>query len=584
MTMIGRLLGYLRPYVWPKFVVAVICMVAYSGTNGVMPFLVRSVFDDIFLGHRRDLILLLPFVIVTVFVFRGVTHYFQSYLMEWIGQRIIADVRSQLNRHFLSLSLSFYTRTPTGALLSRMTNDVALMRSALTDAVASIGKDLTSLLVLIAVAFVMDWQLALIAFVVFPVTVLPLLSLSKRLQSFTRRGQVGLGNLSSLLQESISGNRVVKAFGMEAYEARRFDEENERLVRVSVKAARIKAFTIPMMEVLASVGIAGVLWYGGNSVLDGSRTAGSFIAFFTALILLYDPFKGLTKTNNVIQQGLAASGRIFEMIDLPPDVADRPGAVSIDRFEDSIRFEQVGFRYESEPVLHGVDLTLRRGEVVALVGRSGAGKSSLADLIPRFYDVTAGRITLDGHDLADVRVESLRSKIAIVTQMTFLFNDTARSNIAYGRVGHPNEKVEAAARAANAHHFLSGLPQGYDTVIGELGLKLSGGQRQRVAIARALLKDAPILILDEATSALDSESERLVQQAIERLMEGRTTLVIAHRLSTVRRATRIVVLDRGRIVEEGTHSELLALGGEYRRLHDLQFRDEPIELEGREEA
>ena len=575
MKLYVRLLGYLRPYLWPRFTLAVVFMVLYSSTNGAMPFMVRSVFDDVFLNKREWALKLLPVVIVAVFVFRGVTSYGQDYWMEWIGQRVIADVRSQLNAHFQRLSLSFYNRTPTGTLLSRMTNDVTLVRSALTDAAASVMKDFTSLVVLVAVAFYMDWRLALIAFVAFPLTVLPILGLSRRLRRLTRRGQVTLGTLTALLQETIQGNRVVKAFGMEWYEKRRFDEESERLVGLSMKAARIKAFTTPMMEVLASFGIAGVVWAGGSSVMAGGRTPGEFMAFLTALLLLYDPFKGLTKTNNVVQQGLAAAARIFELLDEPSDVVDRPNAGRFDGLGDRIRFERVTFRYGAEPVLREVDLEIRRGEAVALVGRSGAGKSTLADLIPRFYDVTDGRIAIDGRDIRDFSLASLRAEIALVTQFTFLFNDTVRNNIAYGDVGTSMDRIEAAARAANAHDFIVELPEGYDTVIGELGVKLSGGQRQRVAIARALLKNAPILILDEATSALDNESERLVQEAIERLMKGRTTLVIAHRLSTIRNADRITVLERGRIIEEGSHGELFARGGEYRRLYDLQFRDEP---------
>jgi len=575
MKLARRLLGYLQPYVWPRFAIAVVCMVLYSATNGVMPYLVRSIFDDVFLNKRQWALQVLPIVIVTVFLFRATMSFTQSYLMEWIGQRIIADVRSALNAHLLHLSLSFYNRTPTGTLLSRMTNDVTLMRSALTEAVASVMKDATSLLVLIVVAFYMDWVLALIAFVAFPVTVLPIRRLSRRLRKFTRRGQVTLGDLATLLQETIQGNRVVKAFGMEGYEIGRFDTESERLLRLYMKAARIKAFITPMMEVLASFGIAGVVWYGGGSVMAGERTPGAFMAFLTAMLLLYDPFKGLTKTNNVVQQGLAAAERIFEMLDQPSDVVDREGARALDEFTDRIRFEHVTFQYESEPVLRAIDLEIRRGEAVALVGRSGAGKSTVADLIPRFYDVGGGRITIDGCDVRDLTLASLRAQIAVVTQFTFLFNDSVRNNIAYGDVGTSMDRIEAAARAANAHDFIRELPRGYDTVIGELGVKLSGGQRQRLAIARALLKNAPILILDEATSALDNESERLVQEAIERLMAGRTTLVIAHRLSTIRNANRIAVLDRGRIVEEGTHAELLARGGEYRLLYDLQFHDEP---------
>ena len=582
MRIYRRLLAYLRPYVWPRFLAAVVCMVLYSSTNGVMPYLVRSVFDDVFLHKREWALRALPVVIVVVFLFRAAMSFSQSVLMEWIGQRIIADVRSRLNAHFQRLSLSFYNRTPTATLLSRMTNDVEMMRSALTDAVASVMKDATSLLVLVSVAFFMDWKLALIAFVAFPVTVLPILRLSRRLRKVTRRGQITLGNLATLLQETIQGNRVVKAFGMEEYEMRRFDAESERLVGLYMRAARIKAFTTPMMEVLASFGIAGVVWYGGSSVMAGGRTPGSFMAFLTAMLLLYDPFKGLTKTNNVVQQGLAAAGRIFEMLDEPSDVIERPGAVPLTGFAQSIRFEKVTFRYETEPILREIDLQIRRGEAVALVGRSGSGKSTLADLIPRFYDVTAGRITVDGHDLRDLQMRSLRAQIAVVTQFTFLFNDTVRANIAYGNVGTSMEEIEAAARAANAHEFVRALPLGYDTVVGELGVKLSGGQRQRLAIARALLKNVPILILDEATSALDNESERLVQEAIERLMAGRTTLVIAHRLSTIRNVDRIAVLEQGRIVEEGTHAELLDRGREYRRLYDLQFQDEPRAAAGGE--
>jgi ATP-binding cassette, subfamily B, bacterial MsbA len=569
-----RLLAFLRPYVWPRFVVAVVCMLLYSGTNGLMPYLVRSVFDDVFVHKQEWALRVLPLAIVGVFVFRGVASFGHLYLMEWIGQRVLADVRSRLNAHLLAMPLSFYQRHPTGTLLSRMTNDVALMRSALTDAVASVMKDSTSLVVLVVVAFWMDWALAAIAFVVFPLTIAPLLRLSRRLRKFTRRGQSTLGDLAALLQETIQGNRVVKAFGMEAYERHRFEAESERLVGLSMKAARIKAFTTPMMEIVASFGIAGVVWWGGASVMSGGRTPGDFMAFLTALILLYDPFKGLTKTNNVVQQGVAAAERVFELLDARSDVVDAPEAKPFAGFRDAIRFERVSFRYDADWVLRELDLQIRRGEVVALVGRSGAGKSTLADLVARFYDPTEGRITIDGRDLRGVTLGSLRAEIALVTQHTFLFNDTVRANVAYGDVATSQAAVEAAARAANAHEFIERLPQGYETPIGELGFKLSGGQRQRIAIARALLKNAPILILDEATSALDSESERLVQEAIERLMEGRTALVIAHRLSTVRSADRILVLDRGRIVEQGSHAELLARGGEYRRLHDLQFREE----------
>ncbi len=568
-----RLLTYLRPYVWPHFALAIVCMLLFSATNGVMPFLIRHVFDDIFTNKNLLALKVLPWVIVGTFIFRGIVGFGSSYLTEYVGQRIIADLRNTLNDHIQHLSLSFFNRTPTGTVVSRVTNDVSLVRAALTDGVAAVLKDSSSLVILIAVAFYQDWLLSLIAFVVFPASVLPIVRLSKRLRVFSKKGQVSMGNLTMLLQETIQGNRVVKAFGMEGYERQRFAEENARLFRLSLKGSRIRFLTTPMMEILAALGIAGVVWYGGYSVIVGGRTQGAFLAFLTALFLLYEPFKGLAKTNAVIQQALGAAARVVELLDVASDVVDRPGARPLRGFRQEIRFEHVSFRYDSEPVLRDINLDIKCGEVVALVGMSGGGKSTLADLIARFYDVPEGRVCIDGVDIRDYTLASLRAHVALVTQHTFLFNDTVRNNIAYGDITKDMDAIVAAAKAANAHDFILDLPNGYDTAIGELGVKLSGGQRQRLAIARALLKDAPILVLDEATSALDNESERLVQSALETLMYSRTTLVIAHRLSTIRGADRIVVLVRGRIVEQGTHEQLLALNAEYRKLHDLQFTD-----------
>ena len=570
-----RLLQYLRPYVWPWFIGAVVAMLLFSASTGALPFLVERVFDDIFAAKNTFALRILPVVIVVIFLFRGVTSFAQNYLMDLVGQRIICDLRDELNQHIQRLSLAYFNRSATGDVLSRVTNDVALIRAALTDAVASVMRDTTSLVALIVVAFVKDPTLALIAFLVFPASVLPILKLSKRLRRFSKRGQRSLGILTALLQETVQGNRVVKAFGMEEYERERFAGENRRLYRLYMKASMIKALTTPALEVLAAFGIGGVVWYGGNSVIAGGRSQGSFLAFLTAIFLLYEPFKRLTKANSTIQQGMAGAERVFELLGVVPEVADRPSARPLATMRRGIAFEHVDFSYGAEPVLRDINLTIRAGEVVALVGMSGGGKSTLADLIPRFYDVTEGRITIDGVDIRDYTLRSLRAQIALVTQSTFLFNDTVKANIAYGDIGKSMEDITHAARAANAHEFISALPQGYETPIGELGLTLSGGQRQRLAIARALLKDAPILVLDEATSALDTESERLVQQAIERLMVNRTSLVIAHRLSTIRRADRIVVIVRGQVVEEGTHEELLALGGEYRKLYDLQFQDLP---------
>ncbi len=566
-----RLLGYLRPYVWPHFVGAIVCMTLFGATNGVMPFLVRFIFDDIFSEKNAAMLYSLPLVIIGTFVARGVFSFGSAYLSEWVGQRIVADLRSELNEHIQKQSLSFFNRSSSGEIVSIVANDVFVIGSSLAGTVAAVMRDTVSLLVLVVVAFWQDWFLSLIAFVVFPASVLPILRLSKRLRGFARRRQVTLGRLTALLHETVQGTRVVKAFGMEEYERRRFDEEAERLRALAMRVVKIRAFTSPMMEILAAFGIAGVVLYGGSSVIEGGRTQGAFLAFLTAVFLLYDPFKKLGSANNALQQGLAAADRVFELLDTEAEVRERPKPLSLPEISEAIVFDDISFRYDVDPVLQDVTLRIPRGDVVALVGPSGGGKSTLADLLLRFYDVEKGSICIDGTDIRDVSLNALRSQIALVTQQTFLFNDTVRNNIGYGLPGTSDAAITSAARAAHAHTFIEQLPNGYDTEIGELGLRLSGGQRQRLSIARALLKDAPILVLDEATSALDNESERLVQAALEVLMRGRTTLVIAHRLSTIRSADRIVVVFGGRLVEQGSHEELLALNGEYRKLYDLQF-------------
>ena len=569
-----RLLAYLRPYVWPHFAGALVCMVIYSGTAGAVPYLVRSLIDDIFSQRDHEMLVMLPAFILATFTIRAAVNFGQAYLGEWVGERIVYDLRAELQDKVQHLPVSFFDRTTSAGIVSRVTSDVLLVRQALTEGAAAMIRDVTTLLVLVAVAFYLDTGLAVIAFVVLPAVILPLQKLSRRMRTLSHRGLDTLGGLSALLQESVQGNRVVKAFGMEAYESQRFEGENQRLRRLHMKAARIGAFTAPMTEVLSAVGIAAVLWYGGESVFAGGRTAGGFLAFMTALVLIYEPFKKLTRTNNIVQAGLGAAERVFALLDQAEEGGARGCGITADGFRDSIRFEGVSFAYGNEDVLREVDLTIQCGQVVALVGPSGGGKSTIADLIPRFYEVNAGAIELDGTDIREFSLSSLRSLMAVVTQQTFLFNDTVRANIAYGRLGCSEEEIVEAARAANAHDFIEKLPEGYGTQVGEMGVQLSGGQRQRIAIARALLRDAPILILDEATSSLDSESERLVQTAIERLMMGRTTLVIAHRLSTVRRADQIVVVDDGRIVESGTHAELVANGRIYQRLHELQLHED----------
>jgi subfamily B ATP-binding cassette protein MsbA len=551
-----------------------ICMLGFGATDGAIPFLVQRIMDDIFARKDQSVLTYLPVLVVGIFAFRGLMNFGQSYLNDYVGLRIINDVRNQLNRHFQSLSLSFFHRHPTGTLLSRVNSDVFLLRYAITDALASFMKDASSLVVLVVVAFLKDWVLASIAFFVFPASVLPIIRLSRKIKRFTRRGQISTGTLTSLLQESIQGNRIVKAFGMEGYEDERFMRENWQLFKQSLRASRVKSIVAPAMELLASFAIGGVVWYGGWSVIAGGRTQGEFMAFMAAMFLMYGPFKGLTRTYTAVHQGLAGAERVFEILDEKPAVADKADAKSAKPFTGRIVFRNVNFAYSDTPVLKNINLTVEAGEMVALVGMSGVGKSTLVDLIPRFYDVGAGQITLDGIDVRNLTVQSLRAQIGIVTQYTFLFNDSVKNNIAYGQPGCDPQAIIDVAKAAHAHEFITALPKGYDSVIGELGMQLSGGQRQRLAIARALFKNAPILILDEATSALDTESEILVQEALENLMTTRTTIVIAHRLSTIRRADRIVVMVDGAIAEQGRHEELLAQNGEYSRLYAMQMLED----------
>jgi subfamily B ATP-binding cassette protein MsbA len=566
-----RLLRYLRPYVWPYFIGALVCMLLFSAAEASIPFLVKIVFDDVF--ARRDIAALrfVAFAILFVSCLRGALNFSGSTLSAYVGQRVVNDLRNEINGHLQGLSLSFFNRMRAGQIVSRVIGDVTLIRAAVTDAVASGVRDIATLCALVGVAIYTDPQLAFLAFLLIPVSAVPIALLSRLLRKVARERQTKVGRLNALLHETIQGNRVVKAFGMEDYERRRFAAEGWGLLRLHMRTTMIR--NVPITEVVAGVSTALVLVYGGTTVIEGTRTVGGFMSFLTTLLLCYQPYKKLLRVNFTIQQGLAGADRVFGVLDVRNEVEDRANARILTGVHQDIALRDVRFGYDQQVVLHRVNLTLRAGEIVALVGPSGSGKSTLSDLIVRFYDVQGGSISIDGVDIRDYTVASLRGNIAVVTQFTFLFNDTVRSNIAYGDITKSQAAIEAAARAAHAHEFISTLPLGYDTMVGDLGVRLSGGQRQRIAIARALLKDAPILILDEATSALDTESERLVQDALERLMVGRTTLVVAHRLSTVRRADLIVLLDNGRIVGEGTHEELMAGNAQYRRLYDLQWED-----------
>ncbi|MGH7781690.1 MAG: ABC transporter ATP-binding protein [Candidatus Binataceae bacterium] len=566
-----RLFNYLRPYLFPYTFLLGVSMLVLAGANAGIPFVIKNFVNDMTRMQGAGGLHMLSFMLAGLFLLRAGGNLTDDYLSAYIAQKLVLDMRSGLNESLQRQSLSFFNRTPTGMMVSRVLNDVNVVVQTLSNGVFSLFGDGLSLIALILAAFYMDWQLALVAFIGFPITIGPIVSFSKRVRKETKNAQKQLGGLQALLQETFQGNRVVKAFGMEDYERRRFNAELRRLFRIYMRVARIKAVTGPMIESLGAVAVVVVVWWAFPSVAAGRRTLGSFAGFFTTMLLVYSPFKSVSKTNNTIQQGLAASERVFEMMDEPSDVPEDPEGVELGAGAHGVRFEHVSFRYGAQWVLRDINLEVGAGKVVALVGMSGGGKSTIADLIPRFYDVQEGRIAVDGIDVRRIKIDSLRAQIGLVTQNTFLFNDTIRANIAYGSESRKLERVTAAAKLANAHDFIMRLPKAYDTIVGELGIRLSGGERQRIAIARALLKDAPILILDEATSSLDSESERSVQEALELLMRNRTTLMIAHRLSTVRRADRIVVVVHGRIVEEGTHDELLVRDGEYRKLYDLQF-------------
>ncbi|HWP34689.1 MAG TPA: lipid A export permease/ATP-binding protein MsbA [Thermodesulfobacteriota bacterium] len=566
-----RLLGFVRPYVG-RLLAALLCMAGFAGAQATIAYMMKPVVDGVFIRGDRRMLVLLPLAVIGLYLLKGLFAYGQAVLMTGVGQRAVTDIRNRLYVHLQRQAASFYARTATGTLISRVTSDVGQVQAAVSDAFAAIARDGLAVLGLVAVAVYLDAGLAALAAAVFPFAVWALVRFGRRLRRLSHQSQASLGELTGILHETLAGSGVVRAFGQEQREIRRFQEESRRIYRLTMSQVKVRALSSPLMELLAAVGIAAVIYLGGSRVIAGSSTPGTFFAFLTALLSLYEPIKRIAQSNAAVQAALAAAERIFELLDLPPEVTEKPGARPLAPMREAIAFERVSFRYDTAWVLREIDLTIRAGEVVAIVGPSGSGKSTLVSLVPRFYDVTAGRITIDGVDIRDVTLASLRGQIAMVTQQTFLFNDTVGGNIAYGAreplpPDHP--RVVAAARAANAHEFIMRLPQGYLTPIGEGGVRLSGGERQRIAIARALLRDAPILILDEATSALDAEAEAEVQAALERLMAGRTTLVIAHRLSTVRGADRIVVLVDGRIVESGTHEALLARGGEYRKLHDL---------------
>lgn len=523
--------------------------------------------------QRGALLRLCALILILIFC-KNIFDYLQAYLMAHVEQGVIMDLRNDMYRHLHELSLGYFNRTRTGQLISRITNDVTLVNGGISAGFVTLIKNPLLIIAYLAIAFALSWKLTLAALTILPMSLGIIGGISSRLRRVSTLSQAKMADLTSVLQETITGVRVVKAFAMEDYENRNFKHESRGYYKALLHVNRVSKLAGPLTEFLGAIVGVGILWFGGQQVLAGQSLApGEFILFLLAVFSIMQPVKELSSVNSRLQEAVAAGARIFELLETEPEVASLPGAKPVERFAKSIRFENVSFVYENDtPVLREINFEVQRGQILALVGPSGAGKSTLVDLLPRFYDPTHGRILLDGVDLREFQLKSLRGLMGIVTQETILFHGSVRSNIAYGLQDMPEERLIEAATAANAHRFIMELPRGYDTIIGERGLKLSGGQRQRLAIARALLKNPPILILDEATSALDSESEMLVQQAIERLMVNRTSFVIAHRLSTILHAHQIIVLDQGRLVQRGTHDELLAQEGVYQKLYRMQFR------------
>ncbi|HEX3498038.1 MAG TPA: ABC transporter transmembrane domain-containing protein [Stellaceae bacterium] len=574
-ALVRRLTGvFLRPYLG-QIALALGAMVVVAGTTAANAWLMQPMLDKIFIARDGSLLWVVAVSVVALALVKGLATYSQAVMMTMVGQHVIADVQTSLFARLMRADLAFFHANSTGSLISRFTNDANLLRGAAANILAGIGKDALTVVFLVALMFYQDWVLALASFVVFPLAFRPLVSIGRKMRRVSANTQIELGQFTTLLDQTFQGARHVKAYGMEEYEAKRAERLIGRIVALINRATRTRSAASPLMETLGGVAVAIVILYGGHQVIDGARTPGAFFSFITALLLAYQPMKSLAGLNANLQEGLAAAQRVFAVLDIEPAIGDAPDAKPLAVRGGEIRFTGVSFTYDgTTPALDGADLVVPAGKTVALVGPSGAGKSTILNLIPRFYDVGAGRITIDGQDVRAVTLASLRGAIALVSQEITLFDDTVRANIGYGRFDAPDEDIIAAASSAAADEFIAALPQGYDTIVGEHGIKLSGGQRQRLAIARAMLKNAPILLLDEATSALDTESERQVQNALKALMRGRTTLVIAHRLSTIVDADLIYVVDQGRIAETGSHAELLAQGGTYARLYALQFAEE----------
>ncbi|MBD8975722.1 lipid A export permease/ATP-binding protein MsbA [Veillonella magna] len=566
-----RLLTYVRPYIG-RMIFGLVCMIIAAAAYLVVPWLIKNVVDKVLAEKNMYMLNLVVISILVVFLVRGFATYGQTYTMSYIGQRVIIDIREAMFKHLQRLDQAYYDRRKTGVIMSNLTNDVAALQSAIVDNLVSFITEGVTLIGSLVSMLYLDWKLTLVTLVIVPVVLGIINIFGKRLRIAGHDVQGRIADITSLLQETISGARVVRSFAREGYEVQRFERENQRNFRAVMRATKLTSLLSPLVEFSAAIAVTVILWYGGYSVVTGAITAGSLIAFLIYAINLSNPVKRLSQVYGNIQKAMAAGDRVFAILDTKPEVVEKPDAIVLPEVDGRVRFDHVSFSYDGEKkALDDFSLDVPAGRVVAIVGPSGAGKTTIANLLPRFYDATEGAITVDGIDVRDVTFQSLREQIGVVPQETMLFNATIKDNILYGRLDGTDEEVYAAAKAANALEFIERLPDGMDTLVGERGSSLSGGQRQRIAIARAILKNPKILILDEATSALDTESEKLVQEALERLMQGRTAFVIAHRLSTIKNADQIVVLREGKLVESGTHDELLAAGGLYQHLYSVQF-------------
>lgn len=567
--LISRLSQEIKPHLG-RLSIAMVCMVVFSACTGAQAYLVKDLLDKIFIEKNVFFLNILPAIVILVFMIKAIFYYIYATTLEFVGQSVIRDLRNRIFSHIHQQPLAFFHDNSTGTLISRVLNDIALMQRAVSSVVVQLFRNTFQIIFLLGVVFYMNWKLALITLVVIPLSLLPIIKFGRKFRKNSKKGQEETAEITNTLHETIGGNRIVKAFCREKYEERRFQQQVQNLFRVTIKRAQYKATQNPMMELIGGFAIAAIIFMGGHEVINGNMTPGTFFAFITALAASYEPIKKLSGVNSQIQDGLASAERVYHILDITPAIRNKETAVPLPPFTKAISFNKVSFSYGEETILNNINLEVPVGQALAIVGPSGGGKTTLTNLIPRFLDLEEGSITIDGHDIRDITLHSLREQIAMVTQQTILFNDTVYNNIAYGKKDCSEEEIREAAKAAHCLNFIEELPAGFDTIIGEGGTKLSGGQQQRISIARALLADAPILVLDEATSALDTESERMVQKALENLMKNRTTFVIAHRLSTIKNADRIIVIKNGEIVEEGDHEQLLEKAGEYETLYNMQ--------------